>query len=307
MISELWHRAQPSRKLINTGCHRCPPPPPQPCSSLSAGISSFSSFPSPLLPPLLWLILLLSFQPPREQGCPAHAAAGHWAAGSHPYGSSIPTRLWEAPVPSYHGMPCPGINHVSNTISFVSPLFPHRQSCPPLPFLSFLVTFPGSKLRGAIMPRAKENMRAATISAEDVARRAATQKRAAKFIKLPLGWSTHLQCTRSPSTLSEISLLFLFLLFPPFYKEPNKKVWKLLLKKGSGLSFLGDSGGFPPSILGWNVLGVVANAGITESSTGLGWKGPQTHPAMGRDILQGVPNLIQLCLLPAEPPLRLCW
>lgn len=30
----------------------------------------------------------------------------------------------------------------------------------------------------------------------------------------------------------------------------------MLLKKGSGLSFLGDAGGFPPSILGRDVLGV---------------------------------------------------
>lgn len=105
-----------------------------------------------------------------------------------------------------------------------SPLLPRQQSCPSLPFLSFLVTFPGNKLQGAIMPCAKENIKAATISVEDGARQAATQKRAVKFIKLPVGWSTHLQCTRSPSELSEISLLFLLLLFSPFYKEPNKKV-----------------------------------------------------------------------------------
>lgn len=44
MISELWHREQPSRKLINTGCCRRLPPPPHPCSCLSKGFPP--SFPS---------------------------------------------------------------------------------------------------------------------------------------------------------------------------------------------------------------------------------------------------------------------
>lgn len=209
MISERWHRAQPSRKLINTGCCHCLPPPPHPAPAFLPGF-----------PPSLPLRFLLCC------GCFSLSAAvgfqplGHrdvqdtGLLGSHPWGSSIPT----SPVPS-----CIGIPHPRNKSRFKchqlrlspSPLFPRQQSCPSLPFLSFPVTFPGNKLQGAIMPCAKENIKAGTISVEDVARRAATQKRAGKFIKLPVGWSTHLQCTRSPSELSEISLLFLLLFIFP--------------------------------------------------------------------------------------------
>lgn len=169
MISELWHREQPSRKLINTGCCRRLPPPPHPCSCLSKGFPP--SFPS-----------AVAVSPPApcpgaqgEQGCPSHCCR---AAQIHPCGISIPTSpLWKAAVPSCNGIPCPGINPVSNSISFASLLFPHQQSCPSVPFLSFLLTFPGNKLQGAIMPCAKENIKAGTISVEDVARQAATQKR----------------------------------------------------------------------------------------------------------------------------------
>lgn len=186
-----------------------PAAPSPPCSSLSAGLSSFPSSP---LPPLLWLFLPLSssgISAPRAQGC-----AGHWAARISSLGELHPHQ--PRALLHWHRSPRNKSRFKCHQLRLSpSPLFPRQQSCPSLPFLSFPVTFPGNKLQGAIMPCAKENIKAGTISVEDVARRAATQKRAGKFIKLPVGWSTHLQCTRSPSELSEISLLFLLLFIFP--------------------------------------------------------------------------------------------
>lgn len=55
------------------------------------------------------------------------------------------------------------------------------------PLLSFSVTFPGNKLQGAITLCAKESIKPATISVEDVAQQTAIQKQSMKFIKLPVG------------------------------------------------------------------------------------------------------------------------
>lgn len=129
-INKHWLPPPPHRPRL--------PPPPHPAPAFPPG------FPPSL--PLCFLLPCgrfssgsapLSFSAPwaqGEQGC-------LWV-GPHPCGSSIPIRpLWEAPVPSCDGIPCPGINRLSNAISLVSPLLP----CSPankvvllsLPFLSW--------------------------------------------------------------------------------------------------------------------------------------------------------------------------
>lgn len=228
MISELWHRAQPSRKLINTGCRRrrtapaCRPLPTllQPFRrDFLLPFPSASSFPAAVSPPAPHRC---PFSPSGmgRAGMSLGRTSSLWELHPHQAALGSPRAFLR-----WHPLPWNKSPFKRHQLGLSpSPLLPRQQSCPSLPSLSFLVTFPGNKLQGAIMPCAKENIKAATISVEDGARQAATQKRAVKFIKLPVGWSTHLQCTRSPSELSEISLLFLLLLFSPFYKEPNKKV-----------------------------------------------------------------------------------